>query len=181
MVAFVTEPYPLWKYYPGQHAHRNGLILLVGAFADAREGDQPHMTSDQKLAQLRPALVDLGFEVESGKRAVDKLRRPVLFGELGTEERAFEVDAFHGELGVALEIEAGRGTQGNAIYRDLIQTSLLIDARFLALVVLVEYRFKSGGKTIASPDYRKTISLLDAIYASDRLRLPLEGVLVVGY
>jgi hypothetical protein len=139
------------------------------------------MTSDQKLALLRPSLVSLGYEVEGGKKASDKLRRPVLFGELGHEDRAFEVDAFHADLGIALEIEAGRGTQGNAIYRDVIQTSLLIDARFLALAVLIEYRFKSGNKTIGSPDYRKTISLLDAIYASDRLRLPLDGVLIVGY
>ena len=130
---------------------------------------------------LRPALVELGFDVEGGKKAPDKLRRPVLFGEMGAEERAYEVDAFHAELGVALEVEAGRGTQGNAIYRDLIQTSLLIDAQFLALAVLIEYRFKSGPKTIASPDYRKTISVLDAIYASDRLRLPLDGVLIIGY
>lgn len=154
---------------------------LVAAFEQSHTTDDAHMTSDQKLARLRPALLGLGYEVEGGKKAKDKLRRPVLFGELGNEERTFEVDAFHGELGIALEIEAGRGTQGNAIYRDLIQTSLLIDARFLALAVLIEYRFKSGGKTIGSPDYRKTISLLDAIYASDRLRLPLEGVLIVGY
>jgi len=57
----------------------------------------------------------------------------------------------------------------------------LIDAQFLALAVLIEYRFKSSGKMIASPDYRKTISVLDAIYASDRLRLPLDGVLIIGY
>jgi hypothetical protein len=81
----------------------------------------------------------MGFEVEGGKAAADELRRPVLFGELGREERAYEVDAFHPELGIALEVEAGRGTQGNAIYRDLIQTSLLIDARFLALAVLLDY------------------------------------------
>jgi hypothetical protein len=112
------------------------------------------MTSDQKLALLRPALVALGYEVEVGKKAA-KLRRPVLFGELGAEERAWDVDAFHADLGVALEVEAGRGTQGNAIYRDLIQTSLLIDARLLALAVLTEYRFQPGGKKLASPDFRK--------------------------
>lgn len=177
----MSDPYPLWKFYPGRARPPGWVHDLVDAFAAARVGDEPHMTSDEKLARLRPALIALGYDVEGGKKAADKLRRPVLFGELGSEERAFEVDAFHGGEGVALEIEAGRGTQGNAIYRDLIQTSLLIDARFLALAVLIEYRFKSGGKTIGSPDYRKTISLLDAIYASDRLRLPLEGVLIVGY
>ena len=39
------------------------------------------MTSDKALAELRPALVALGFDIEGGKQAADKLRRPVLFGE----------------------------------------------------------------------------------------------------
>jgi len=177
----VIDSYPLWKFYPGRARPPGWVHAVTGAFADARAGNEAHMTSDQKLALLRPALIDLGFEVEGSKKVVDKLRKPVLFGEQGVEERAYEVDAFHPELGVALEVEAGRGTMGNAIYRDLIQTSLMIDARFLALAVLVEYRHKSGGKQVVSQDYRKTISVLDAIYASDRLRLPLEGVLIVGY
>jgi hypothetical protein len=146
---------------------------------DSRQGLQ--MTSDKALAHLRPALVALGFEIEGGKKAADKLRRPVLFGEQGREERAHEVDGFHPEQGIALEIEAGRGTQGNAIYRDLVQTSLLIDARYLALGVLIEYHHKSSGKAVVSTDYRKTVTVLDAIYASQRLKLPLDGVLLIGY
>ena len=177
----MTDPYPRWKFYPSRARPPAWAQSLIDAFEAAHTADDAQMTSDQKLTLLRPALVALGFDVEGGKKSADKLRRPVLFGEMGAEERAYEVDAFHSEWGIALELEAGRGTQGNAIYRDLIQTSLLIDARFLALAVLIEYRFKSGGKTIASQDYRKTISVLDAIYASDRLRLPLDGVLVIGY
>lgn len=177
----MTASYPLWKFYPGRSRPPAWVHPLIEAFAAARTASEAQLTSDQKLRLLRPALLDLGFDVEGGKTVADKLRRPVLFGELGVEERAYEVDAFHPELGVALEVEAGRGTQGNAIYRDVIQTSLLIDARFLALAVLIEYRFKSGGRAIASPDYRKTSSVFDAIYASDRLPLPLEGVLVIGY
>lgn len=177
----MTEHYPLWKFYPGRSRPPTWVHSLISAFAATHTASDAQMTSDQKLTLLRPTLVELGFDVEGGKKAADKLRRPVLFGEMGAEERAYEVDAFHSELGVALEVEAGRGTQGNAIYRDLVQTSLLIDARFLALAVLIEYRFKSGGKSIASPDYRKTLSVLDAVYASDRLRLPLDGVLIIGY
>jgi hypothetical protein len=37
----------------------------------------------------------------------------------------------------------------------------------------------SSGTLVTSPEYRKTISLLDAIYASDRLSR--EGVLIIGY
>lgn len=50
-----------------------------------------------------------------------------------------------------------------------------------ALAVLLDYRFKSGGKTMGSPDYRKTTSVLDAIYVSTRLELPLKGGLLIGY
>lgn len=52
----------------------------------------------------------------------------------------------HPETGIALEIEAGRGVLGNAIYRDLIQTSLLIDARYLVLAVLIEYHYGLAGR-----------------------------------
>jgi hypothetical protein len=66
---------------------------------------------------------------------------------------------------------------GNAIYRDLIQGSLIVDARFLALAVPLEYRFKSGRE----PSFAKTYSVVEAIYGSRRLALPFEGLLLVAY
>ena len=45
-----------------------------------------------------------------------------------------------------LEVEAGRGARGNAVYRDLIRTSLIVDVQFLALGVMTEYRHLSGGR-----------------------------------
>jgi hypothetical protein len=52
----------------------------------------------------------------------------------------------HDELGVVLEVEAGRGARGNAVYRDLIRTSLIVGVRYLALGVMLQYRHQSGGK-----------------------------------
>jgi hypothetical protein len=52
------------------------------------------------------------------------------------------VDGFQAEHGLPLEIEAGRGARGNAVYRDLIEASLLVDARFLVLAVQASYRHK---------------------------------------
>jgi hypothetical protein len=63
----------------------------------------------------------------------------------------------------------------------LIQSSLLIDARYLVLAVLIEYHYKSSGKELMSPNYRTSRSILDAIYASNRLVLPLDGVLLIGF
>lgn len=66
----------------------------------------------------------------------------------------------------------------NAVYRDLIRTSLIFGARFLALGVIAEYRYSKGG---LSQSYRDTRDLLDAVYASGRLRFPFEGILLFGY
>jgi hypothetical protein len=70
------------------------------------------ITSDEALAALRPSLEALDLEVEAGKKKSQKIRRPVLFGERGHEDMAYEVDAFHPSLGIALEVEAGRGARG---------------------------------------------------------------------
>jgi hypothetical protein len=43
------------------------------------------------------------------------------------------------------------------------------------------YLYKSGGKQSASHDYENARDQLDAIFASGRLQLPFEGVLLVGY
>jgi hypothetical protein len=70
---------------------------------------------------------------------------------------------------------------GNAIYRDLIQGSLMVDARYLVLAVPTEYRYKSGACTAKEPSYAKTYSVVEAIYGSQRLELPFEGLLLIGY
>jgi hypothetical protein len=112
---------------------------------------------------------------------MDKLPRPVFFGDQGSFLRTYEIDTFEPERGIALEVEAGRATMGNAVYRDLIQASLMLDARFLVLAVPVEYRYKSGARTAKEPSYAKTYSVVEAIYGSPRLSLPFEGLLLIGY
>ncbi|HEX5375268.1 MAG TPA: hypothetical protein VFW48_03840 [Solirubrobacterales bacterium] len=176
--------YPPWKYYPPRARPPQWVEGIIESFATVQpeiDSGAIRIESDKALAALRPALVSLGFQVEAGKKKADKIRRPVLFGEFGREDLAYEVDAFHPETGIAMEVEAGRGARGNAVYRDLVQTSLLVDARYLALAVQITYRHKSGGKDVVVQSYRDTRHLLDAIYASNRLHLPLEGILLVGY
>jgi hypothetical protein len=132
----MPSSFPLWKYYPPRCRPPAWVQPVVAAFAAGRsaiDSASKSITSDKALAALRPGLEALDFEVEAGKKKAQKIRRPVLFGELGHEDMTYEVDAFHPGNGIALEVEAGRGARGNAVYRDLVQTSLLVDARFLAL------------------------------------------------
>jgi hypothetical protein len=99
---------------------------------------------ERRLGVIAGDLRAVGFDVEQGKQKAGKLLRPVFFGDEGTYLRTYEIDAFEPDAGVALEVEAGRATMGNAIYRDLIQGSLMVDARFLVLAVPVEYRSEVG-------------------------------------
>lgn len=173
--------YPAWMYFPTRSRPPGwalDFIDVVASHQDAiNSAATTGLTSDGVLAELRPGLERLGYTVESSKRRTDKVRRPVLFAEQGAERVAYEVDAVHDELGVLVEVEAGRGAQNNAVYRDLVRASLIVGARFLVLGVMVEYRF-AGGST---QSYRDARDLLDAVYASGRLAFPFEGILLFGY
>jgi hypothetical protein len=182
-----VSPYPRWRFFPSYVPPPTWVNPLVAAFSasraqiDSEVGHAKRMESDDVLRALTPGLLSLGFEIEQGKTKAKKLPRPVFFGDEGTFLRTYEIDAFDHQHGVALEVEAGRATMGNAIYRDLIQASLMVDARYLALAVPYEYRYKSGARTVAERSYAKTYTLAEAIYGSPRLSLPFEGLLLIGY
>lgn len=95
-----------------------------------------------------------------------------MFGDNGNAAVNYEIDAFHDELGIAVEVEAGREAAENADYRDIVRTSLILDARNMALLMPVRYRTTAGQREHVIPAYEKTRNQLDAIYASQRLKLP---------
>jgi hypothetical protein len=181
----VDDAYPSWIYYPNRTAPPSWVSEFVGAVRgcspsiDSRAAGG--LSSNAVLAILRPGLVALGYEVEEGKVKAGRIRRPVLFGENGSERLAYEIDAVHDEMGILVEVEAGRGADGNAVYRDLVRSSLIVDARYFVLAVLQQYRRMSSGRPIVVSSYRDAKNQLDAVYASGRLALPFEGVLLVGY
>ena len=136
--------------------------------------------SDEVLAFLRNDLVDLGFEVESGKKKSDKIERPVFYGEGGQPTLKYEVDAYHPEWRCGLEIEAARAVLGNSIYRDLIQALVMVQVDTLIIAVSNQYKYKSGGKVAVSNDYDQAIKVARTIYGHLRLQFPYRLV-VIGY
>jgi hypothetical protein len=181
-----TEPYPSWDYFPRNARPPEWVEPFI---ANVRAAEQSISTverrtgldSDRVLQQLAAGLYELGFAVESGKKASERIRRPVLFGSNGYAEVSYEIDAFHDGHGIVVEVEAGRGARGNATYRDIIRTSLIVDAQSLALLLTVAYRHVSGGREVLVRAYKECADLLSALYASQRLPLPFRGVLLVGY
>ena len=138
------------------------------------------LTSDTLLAVLRPDLIELGFEVEAGKRAQDKIMRPVFFGENAQPELQYQVDAWHPGWLAGLEIEAGRAWMGNAVYRDLVQALVMVDMEHLILAVPQLYRYKTGGRATSSRDYTNTVAVAQALYAHSRVEMPFS-LCVIGY
>jgi hypothetical protein len=180
------EPYPSWDYFP-RNVRPPGWVepFIVNVRAVEQsistvEG-KTGLDSDRVLQQLACGLRELGYAVESGKKASERIRRPVLFGSNGHAEVSYEIDAFHDADGIVVEVEAGRGARGNATYRDIIRTSLIVDAQYLALLLPVAYRHVSGGREVTVRAYKECRDLLSALYASQRLHLPFRGVLLVGY
>src|SRR5439155_2525497 len=161
--------YPAWVYFPTNTRPPAWSIEFLKVVSTARGSIDSEtvtgLTSNAVLESLRPGLQALGFMVESGKGSAEKIRRPGLYGPQGVERVSYEVDGVHDTLGVVLEIEAGRGAMSNAIYRDLIRASLLVDVKYLVLGVMLTYRFANRGRTLSESSYLKTKDLIDAIYA----------------
>ena len=165
-----------WKYYPSSHRPPQIIRDVVSAFeASASDIDSSihKKKSDEVLAVLRPSLEGLDFRVEKSKKKLDKISVPVLFGREGSVSKSFEADAFSEQHGFVLEIEAGRAIANNAFLKDLFQACMMRDVRYFGVAVRNDYR--------QSNDFERMIGFFDALYASQRLNLPFEGMVGVGY
>lgn len=138
------------------------------------------LDSDSVLAIIRKDLVKIGFEVEKSKKRDDKIYRPVFFGENAETTVKYEIDAFNSQWNCGIEVEAGRAWMGNAVYRDLVQSLVMVELEHLILAVPQTYKYKSNGKNLISRDYENAKNLIDTIFSHTRFRLPYDLTLI-GY
>ncbi len=136
--------------------------------------------SNAVLAAVRPGLSALGYAVEGSDEQNKRINRPVFFGENGYPSLNYQVDAFHPDYDCGIEIEAGRATRSNAIYRDIVQAMIMTQVSHLIIAVPLVYRYQSAGKPSESLDYQITVEVARAIYGHDRVSLPF-GLTVLGY
>jgi hypothetical protein len=178
----MSDSYPLFMFYPRSSSPPAWVREFTKAFTSAKAhidtSKGQAKESNEVLDIVKPDLQRLGFQVESRG---GKISRPVLFGEGGDFELEYRVDAVHEAEHIVVEVEAGRAAKGNAVYRDLVHMSLIVDTDFAVIAVPLEYWFNSGSKRVREPAYEKSRRLLDAIHASGRLRFPFKGILLIGY
>jgi len=165
-----------WQYYPKSNEISGDLLHVIKVFeahSEAIGSPQALLNSDQVLAILRSGFEELGYDVEIGKKANEKIKIPVLFGQNGRMEKSFDADAVNLETRTVIEIEAGRGYTNHQFLKDLFEACMMHNIEYLVIAVRNIYR--------ASADFDKVIDFFDSLYASARLKLPLHGVLIVGY
>lgn len=149
------------------------VSVFEDVVAEIASLDNVGQASNDALAKVRPGLEKLGFLVERSKKSDGKIRVPVLYGANGKIEKSFEADAYHKTEKVVIEVEAGRGVTNYQFLKDLFQACVMQDVDFAVIAVRQDYR--------GSDDFQKVTSFIETIYASEKLKLPLKGVLIIGY
>lgn len=145
------------------------------------EKEDAHRVSNDVLALVRPHLESIGFSVETGKGKEDKIDVPVLFGENNAVDKSFYADALSADGKIVIEVEAGRAVRNNQFLKDIFQACMMFEVEYLVIAVLNEYKFMSSGRQMVGKDYQEVKTFLETLYVSNRLRLPLKGILLIGY
>lgn len=111
--------------------------------------------------------------LRQAKKSSDKILVLVLYGLNGQMEQRFDADAYNEEKGIVVEVEAGRAVTNYQFLKDLFEACVMSDVNYLVIAVRNEYR--------NSLDFKKVITFFNTLYTSNRLQLPLKGVLIIGY
>lgn len=130
-------------------------------------------TSNEVLEFVRKDLELSSFIVEKGKKDKDKIKVPVLFSVNNSIDKFFNADAVSNDGKIVIEVEAGRAVVNNQFLKDIFQASMMHQVEYLVIVVRNNYK--------NSKDFNKISTFLETMYVSNRIKLPLTGILLIGY
>lgn len=169
-----------WMYFPQNKAIEPHLSQIIKVFSDVspridseKYVDDQNLKSDEVLSIVAPGLERIGFRVERSKKADAKIRVPVLYGLNGKVDLAFEVDAYSELTQTVIEVEAGRAVVNYQFLKDLYESCMMQGVSYLCLAVKNIYK--------NSKDFQKVCTFLETLYISNRIQMPLSGILVIGY
>lgn len=140
---------------------------------DRIKSPENKLNSNDVLKILRPSLEKIDFKVESGKTQPDKIKVPVLFSLNNKIDKFFDADAISNDQRIVLEVEAGRAFLNNQFLKDVFQACMMPSVEYLILAVRNDYR--------GIDDFKKIYVFLETLFINGRLKLPLKGIVLVGY
>jgi len=165
-----------WIFYPKSKRPPEIVFKVVSIFkemADKIDSRSFDLKSNQVLGMVSTRLQEIGFRVEKSSMKEDRIEVPVLFGRNGRLDKAFRADAYNEKECFVFEVEAGRGVLNYQFLKDLFQACMMSDVKYLGLAVRNIYK--------NSNDFDTVETFFETLYASNRLQLPLDGVLLIGY
>ena len=165
-----------WQYFPKSDeipTHLENVVEVFEKSKDEIDSDTSEHNSDKVLSIIRKDLEAVNYNVDKSKKRNDKIQVPVLFGRNGKLEKYFEADGINTETKSVIEVEAGRGVTNYQFLKDLFQACLMHEVDYLIIAVRNTYK--------KSKDFEKVISFVDSLYVSNRLKLPITGILIIGY
>lgn len=165
-----------YQYFPKSCKITSELEAVVRVFSDHYDNinsSKNNLESNKVLEFLRIDLETLGFKVEKGKKQEEKILVPVLYGINGQLEQRFDADAYNTNSKIVIEVEAGRAVTNYQFLKDLFEACVMSEVEYLIIAVRNEYSNRK--------DFEKVITFFNTLYASNRLKLPLLGILIIGY
>ncbi len=165
-----------YQFFPKSSGVPNSLLKVVDIFKQKENqitSLKYQLPSNDVLGIISEDIEKLGYRVEKSKRAEDKIQVPVLFGRNGLLEKYFEADGYNQLEQTVIEVEAGRAVTNYQFLKDIFQACVMHDVLYLVVAVRNIYRNQK--------DFDMVISFLDTLYASNRMILPLKGILIIGY
>lgn len=165
-----------WQFFPKHKVipdHLNDILDVFVSNEISISSDCNTLHSNEVLDRIAHDLLELDFKVETSKKSKDKIKVPVLFGLNGKLEKYFDADAYSKDLKTVIEVEAGRAVSNYQFLKDLFQACMMHEVDFLVIAVRKTY-----GK---NKDFEIVNTFFETLYTSQRLVLPLKGVLIIGY
>lgn len=166
-----------YQFFPKTKQMPEHLQRVVNAFQNiytSIDSEHENLKSNEVLAVVAPQLSEISFNVECQG---NKISVPVLFGRNGAVAKSFEADAYHKDTKTVIEVEAGRALTNHQFLKDLFEACMMNEAEYLVIAVRNLYVTKSS----ANKDFEKIEQFFDTLYQSDKLQLPLSGILLIGY
>ncbi len=135
--------------------------------------DSNTLSSNEVLEIIRKDLEKIGMIIETGKSKDQKIQVPVLFGINNNIDKYFEADGISDDGKIVLEVEAGRAVVNYQFLKDIFQASMMHEVEVLVLAIRNDYR--------GNDDFEKIYSFLETLYISNRIKLPLKEIVIIGY
>jgi hypothetical protein len=165
-----------FQFFPRSRGVTEDIQKVINCFKTIEneiDSKTHNLVSNDVLAVVRPYLENEGYKVEVGKSSSEKIDVPVLFGYDNKIDKSFYADALSEDGKIVIEVEAGQATENHRFLKDIFEASMMFDVEYLVLAVRNTYRNHK--------DFERIYTFLETLYISNRLRLPLKGVLLIGY